>query len=86
MYNELIKRLRCPNINSCPIDDNDITCRKCQRNIAQQAADAIEYLLRCLSGRARWEEIERLRAELERIRQEATPAVRGKDGQEADND
>ena len=32
--------------------------------IYQEAAEAIEYLSRCLSGRARWHEIERLRAEI----------------------
>ena len=46
MYEKLVDRLRCPNIQSCPVNKNKLTCRKCQKNAVQEAAEAITKLMK----------------------------------------
>lgn len=59
MYEELVGRLRCPRVTSCPVDSGKMSCRQCQKDIPGQAAHAIE----------------KLQAELEQAKQERDAAV-----------
>ena len=42
MYEDLIKRMRCPKIHSCPMEKPD--CRSCRKTTNEEAARAIEKL------------------------------------------
>ena len=54
---KLIKRLKCPQIQSCPMDGEYPSCKACQKSIKQDAAAALSALQA---------ENEKLRAELEK--------------------
>ena len=65
---KLIKRLKCPQIQSCPMDGEYLSCKACQKSIKQDAATALSTLQA---------ENEKLRAELERVKRERDAAVEG---------
>ena len=58
---KLIKRLKCPQIQSCPMDGEYLSCKACQKSIKQDAATALSTLQA---------ENEKLRAELEQVKAE----------------
>ena len=58
---KLIKRLKCPQIQSCPMDGEYPSCKACQRDIKQEATTALSALQA---------ENEKLRAELEQVKAE----------------
>ena len=41
---KLIERLKCPQIHSCPMDDQYPTCNACQKSVIQDAATALSTL------------------------------------------
>ena len=41
---ELIDRLRCPKIQSCPVDTNRLSCSQCRKSLHNDAAEALENL------------------------------------------
>lgn len=41
---ELIDRLRCPKIQSCPVDTNKLPCSQCRKSLHNDAAEALENL------------------------------------------
>ena len=43
-YDKLIKRMKCPQIHSCPMDGEYPSCKVCQKSIQQEAVTAIETL------------------------------------------
>lgn len=53
---KLIKRLKCPQIQSCPMDGEYPSCKACQKSIQQEVTTALSTLQA---------ENEKLRAELE---------------------
>ena len=55
-----IKRMKCPQIQSCPMDGEYPSCKACQKSIQQEAATALSTLQA---------ENEKLRAELEQVKQ-----------------
>ena len=64
---KLIKRLKCPQIQSCPMDGEYLSCKACQKSIKQDAAAALSALQA---------ENEKLRAELEQVKRERDAAVK----------
>ena len=56
---KLIKRLKCPQIQSCPMDGEYPSCKACQKSIQQEVTTALSTLQA---------ENEKLRAELERMK------------------
>ena len=38
---ELIDRLRCPKIQSCPVDTNRLSCSQCRKSLHNDAAEAL---------------------------------------------
>ena len=65
---KLIKRLKCPQIQSCPMDGEYPSCKACQKSIKQDAATALSTLQA---------ENAQLRAELEQVKRERDAAVEG---------
>lgn len=70
---KLIERLKCPQIHSCPMDGEYSSCTACQKQITQEAAEALQYLSEGADevNAALQEQIvenEKLRAELKRVR------------------
>ena len=59
---KLIKRLKCPQIQSCPMDGEYPSCKACQKSIQQEVTTALSTLQA---------ENSRLRAELEYEREHA---------------
>lgn len=57
---KLIKRLKCPKIQSCPMNGEDISCKACQMSIEQEVITAFSTLQA---------ENEKLRDELEQVRE-----------------
>lgn len=41
---KLIERLKCPQIHSCPMGGEYPSCTACQKQITQEAAEALQYL------------------------------------------
>lgn len=41
---KLIARLKCPAIQSCPIDGIQPSCNACQKNVVTEAISALEHL------------------------------------------
>lgn len=41
---ELINRLRCPKIHSCPVDTNKLPCSQCRKSLHNDAAEALKNL------------------------------------------
>lgn len=66
MYEKLVDRLRCPNIHSCPVDKNKLTCRQCQKNAIREAAEAITKLRK---------DAEQFQTRLNQIEQERDAAI-----------
>ena len=56
---KLIKRIKCPQIQSCPMDGEYPSCKACQKSIQQEVITALSTLQA---------ESEKLRAELEQAR------------------
>lgn len=56
---KLIKRLKCPQIQSCPMDGEYPSCKACQKSIQQEVTTALSTLQA---------ENEKLRAELEQVK------------------
>ena len=65
---KLIKRLKCPKIQSCPMNGEDISCKACQMSIEQEVITAFSTLQA---------ENEKLRAELEQVKEDWSTAVNG---------
>ena len=63
---KLIKRLKCPQIQSCPMDGEYPSCKACQKSIQQEVTTALSTLQA---------ENEKLRAELEQVKRERAAAV-----------
>lgn len=58
---KLIKRLKCPQIQSCPMDGEYPSCKACQKSIQQEVTTALSTLQA---------ENEKLRGELEQVKQD----------------
>ena len=58
---KLIKRIKCPQIQSCPMDGEYPSCKACQKSIQQEVVTAIS---------ASQAETEKLRAELDHLKAE----------------
>ena len=84
---KLIARLKCPDIQSCPIDGIQPSCNTCQKNVVTEAVSALEHL-QAENGRLRAElqksehdnvnltgELAKAAAELEQMKQERAAAV-----------
>ena len=77
---KLIKRLKCPQIQSCPMDGEYPSCKACQKSIQQEVTTALSTLqaeneklrVEAEGMRSNWyksvEEIKKLRAELEQVK------------------
>ena len=65
---KLIKRLKCPQIQSCPMDGEYPSCKTCQKDLRQEGIAALSTLQA---------ENEKLRAELEQVKAERDAAVEG---------
>lgn len=63
----LIKRIKCPQIHSCPMDGEYPSCAACQKNIKQEAATALSTFQA---------ENEKLRAEVEQVKAERNGAIK----------
>lgn len=63
---KLIKRLKCPQIQSCPMDGEYPSCKACQKSIQQEVTTALSTLQA---------ENEKLRDKLERVTAERDGAV-----------
>ena len=48
---ELVDRLRCPKIQSCPVDKNKLSCSQCRKSLHNDAADVVEV------RHGRWDEV-----------------------------
>ena len=84
---KLIKRIKCPQIQSCPMDGEYPSCKACQKSIQQEVIIALsaqqaenEKLRSEAEGmRSNWyksvEEIQKLRAELEQVKAERDAAI-----------
>ena len=59
---KLIKRMKCPQIQSCPMDGEYPSCKACQKSIQQEVITALSTLQA---------ENEKLRAEVEQVKQAA---------------
>ncbi|MFR3238537.1 MAG: hypothetical protein ACLTOU_08415 [Acutalibacter sp.] len=60
---KLIARLKCPAIQSCPIDGIQPSCNACQKNVVTEAISALEQLAAYEDTGLTPEEIKSLRAE-----------------------
>lgn len=63
---KLIKRLKCPKIQSCPMNREDISCKACQKSIRQEVITAFSTLQA---------ENKKLRDELEQVKAERDEAI-----------
>ncbi len=63
---KLIKRIKCPQIQSCPMDGEYPSCKACQKSIQQEVITTLSTLQA---------ENEKLRAELERTKAEQDAAI-----------
>lgn len=85
---KLIARLKCPAIQSCPIDGIQPSCNACQKNVVTEAVSALEHL-QAENGRLRAElqksehdnvnltgELAKAAAELEQVKRERDAAVK----------
>ncbi len=59
---KLIARLKCPAIQSCPIDGIQPSCNACQKNVVTEAISALEQLAAYEDTGLTPEEIKSLRA------------------------
>lgn len=65
MYEELVERLKCPRIHNCPVNEQEISCKKCCKTLIDNAADAIETLTAKLTEKS--QDIKQVKADYDRI-------------------
>ena len=83
MYEELVERLKCPRIYNCPVDEQEISCKKCRKTLIDDAVNAIEILEALAqngqsaidTNKRLADKIRMLQAELDQLKRERDQAV-----------
>ena len=83
MYEKLVERLKCPRIHNCPVNEQEISCKKCRKTLIDDTVNAIEILEALAqngqsaidTNKRLADKIRMLQAELDQLKRERDQAV-----------